>query len=499
MAKRPPKPELHEIATLEKDYDLFSGYLQTMQNPDKVLRLEAAGDISVYDDIGRDAHIASVLRTRALAVVGREWEVLAASDAAADVAIAEFVKQVFLSFPFDASRRALLRGGVLKGYALGEVMWDVSEGDVTIRKILPRAQRRFRFDWSGRPRLLTLANMLDGEVLPEKKFQVFTFGDECDTPYGVGLGRELYWPWWFKKHGIKFWLIFSEKFGSPTPWGKYPNGTPEAEQTKLLEAMAAIQTDGALITPDTMSVELLEAARQGSVDTYEKLCEFMNKECSKSVIGQTATTEGTPGKLGNDKQQGEVRADLVKADADALCEAGNAADGVIRWLVDYNFANVRRYPKMWIRCEEEEDLKTLAERDQILSGLVPVPAKYFRDTYGLPEPQTGDELAKQTSAPTPPAPPLKGAHGGGGAAFAEPAPTVLVDDPVLDPLAQEMLGDWQPLLGPVVDPIRAALEGAATYQEALDRLDALDLDVSALTEALAKATFAARAAGDVNA
>ena len=64
--------ERREIASLARDTEIFQGFMQTLQNPDKVLRLECGGDISVYDDIGRDPRIASVLRTRALAVVGKE-------------------------------------------------------------------------------------------------------------------------------------------------------------------------------------------------------------------------------------------------------------------------------------------------------------------------------------------------------------------------------------------------------------------------------------------
>jgi hypothetical protein len=84
-----------------------------------------------------------------------------------------------------------------------------------------------------------------------------------------------------------------------------------------------------------------------------------------------------------------------------------------------------------------------------------------------------------------------------GATFAEGDP--LVDDPVLDPIAEEMLGDWKPLMAEVVDPVRTALEEASSYEDALARLQGLDLDPRRLTEALAKAAFCARAAGDAGA
>jgi phage gp29-like protein len=65
-------------------------------------------------------------------------------------------------------------------------------------------------------------------------------------------------------------------------------------------------------------------------------------------------------------------------------------------IVDFNFSGVTDYPKVWIRTEEEEDLKPRAERDKILIvdiGL-PVGRKYLYDTYGIPEPEEGEELVK---------------------------------------------------------------------------------------------------------
>ncbi len=402
---KPQKPETNEIATLEKDIDLFSGYLTNLPNPDKVLRLECGGDIRVYDDIGRDARVASVLRTRSLAVIGREWEIVPASDDAQDGRIADYVKQAFLAFPFDLARRAILRGGVLKGYAVSEIMWEVSEGDVWINAMKPRAQRRFVFDMDENLRLLTRDDMIFGQNLTAqypRKFQRFTFGDEPETPYGVGLGRELYWPWWFKKNDIKFWLTFCDKFGGPTSVGKYPSGTSKGDQDKLLDAAAAIQNEAAVIIPEGMSLELLEAARSGSIDTYESLAAFMNDEITISVLGQSGTTQGTPGKLGDEESQENVRLDLVKADADALCEALNPQ--VIRWLVDYNFPGHGRYPKMWIRCDKEENLKAKAERDEILSRLVPIPHRYVYETYGIPAPEKGEAATAPQQGTSGPAP-----------------------------------------------------------------------------------------------
>ncbi|MDP3014557.1 MAG: DUF935 family protein, partial [Candidatus Subteraquimicrobiales bacterium] len=224
-----PKPITDEIAGIEKD--IFRDYLGKIQlNPDKVLKSESWGKgIELYSDLLRDAKVGATLQTRRLAVTGKEWEVIPASDKRQDAKIADYVKEVLKAINLDAYRRSALSGLIL-GFKACEIMWDYSEGDIFISKIIPRASRRFVFDLEGKMRIITMGNMVEGEELPERKFQLFTNPSDDGSPYGDGLGRILYWPVWFKKNAIKFWMIFADKFGSPTAIGKYPPGTTKDEQ-----------------------------------------------------------------------------------------------------------------------------------------------------------------------------------------------------------------------------------------------------------------------------
>ena len=139
-----------------------------------------------------------------------------------------------------------------------------------------------------------------------------------------------------------------------------------------------------------MTIEFLEAARSSSVNTYADLCEFMNRAVAKVVLGQTLTTETSDsGTYGLGRVHNEVRLDIVKADADALCEALNRQ--VVRWICDFNFppSHLKNgYPKIWRRVEPERDLKQLAERDRIILkdlGLgKSVPLSYLAETYNIP-------------------------------------------------------------------------------------------------------------------
>jgi phage gp29-like protein len=395
------KPITNQIMTAQNDITL--NYIgKILLNPDTVLSSQSGGQgIKIYEDMLFEARVFSEMQKRKLAVIGKEWDIEPASDDTQDVKVADFVKEVFKKFSYDTARQALL-SGIITGFKPAEVMWNYSEGDIWIKSLNGGSPRRFAFDLQGNLRLLTWGNMIEGEALPERKFIIFRNPSDNNSPFGDALGRALYWPIWFKKNGIKFWAVFLDKFGQPTPWGKYPSGTDGDSQNKLLDSLKAMQTDQAIITPDNVTVELLEAARSSSVDSYDRWEKFWNDAITFIILGQTATTEGTPGKLGAETERADIRQEIVKADADLLSEPQN--NDLIPWICDYNFPGLKKYPKVWVRTDPEEDLKPLAERDRIIVKEIglPTPKKYFYDTYGIPEPEEGEEIITPPQTPAQP-------------------------------------------------------------------------------------------------
>jgi len=485
------KPAKDEIATASKDIDIFAGWLTRLENPDPTLRTEAAGKgLKLYDEVDRDPHAGSVLQTRYLSVIGKEWEVLPGEQAATRgrpaaetqaQRIADFVYKSLENTNFDQARQELLQA-VLYGFYVAEVMWELRDGHIVPGMIRAKHPRRFSFSMDRELRLLTPQNMIEGDPLPDRKFIQFTYGSS-DNPYGKGLGQKLWWPVWFKKNGIKFWMIFLEKFGMPTAVGKYPPGTPADQQQALLDAIDAIHSETGVKIPDTMAIDLLEATRQGRV-TYETICEYMDKQISKAVLGQTATTEGTPGKLGNEDAQEEVRADILKADADLLCECLN--NSLVRWIVDYNFPGVTAYPKLWVRTEKEHDLKALAERDKTLVTDIGVPVgkRYFYETYAIPEPEEGEEIVTARSGDP------------GVRQFAETAGMRFGQDDV-DNLSARGAIDADGAVSALLEPVLKMIEGAGSFDEIGEMIYEMypALDSHEFQALLARAMFAAGLTG----
>ncbi len=384
-----------EIATAPGP-DIFRGFFGDIKiNPDEILRRESGGKgIDLYDEMERkDPHLYAVLRTRRVFVLSKPTQILPAADDERSKEIADFVRGMIGRIPRWEEQLDYLLDAIGKGFAVAEIIWGRRNGRIVVEAIKSKPQRWFVFDSQNRLRLLTSRSPFSGVELPERKFIVLTYRGRHDNPYGEGEIGRVYWYWWFKKHGLKFWVIFTEKFGQPIAIGKYPSGATAEQRDALFAAIEALQTDLGVTIPETMTVELLEAQRQSSINSYKDLVVFLDRGITKGILGQTLTTEeserGTQA-LGTVHE--EVRQDIGEADARLLECAIN--DQLIRWAVDFNFPGVTEYPRWKILTEPEEDLAELADRDKKLfvDMRVPIGVDYFYDRYKLPRPEAGQVL-----------------------------------------------------------------------------------------------------------
>lgn len=486
MARR---PELREIAAAEGGIGtIASSFAGSLLHPgDPILRARGF-DLQVYRDVLRDDQVKATFQQRRAALVSREWFVEAASDAPRDREAAEAVEANLGRIRFDRICDLMLYG-LFFGWAVGECMWRIADGRVELADVRVRDRARFRFDALRRLLLITRERP-QGIPLPERKFWSYDAGaDHDDEPYGLGLAHWLFWPVFFKRHGLKFWLIFLEKFGSPTVVGKYPQGATEEERERLLEAAAAVASEAAIRVPEGFELTLLEAARAGTA-TYGDLYDRMNAAITKIVLSQTMTTDDGSS-LSQAQVHEHVRDEVTRADADLLMSSFNA--GPVAWLTEWNFPGASP-PRVWRRVEDEPDLLPVAQRDQAIAslGYEPTPER-VRETYG--------EGWERVGAAQPP-PPAEGGQAFGERCarcghvhLAEPQEaTDSIDDAIDAVLARE---GWEPLLAPVIEPVLDLADQAADLADIERRLPELlaRMDTNRLAELLARSRFAARLAG----
>lgn len=487
------RPESLEIATTQDGRDITRGYVSAsllLAPQDTVLQARGAGNYQIYREVLRDTQVASTFSQRRLAVVARPWEVEPGGKRAIDRAAAEHLREQLTRVRWDRSTNGMLYG-VFYGYAVAELLYGVDGGYVTLDAIKVRDRRRFGFDGEMNLRLQTMSQPNPGERVADRKFWHFCTGaDHDDEPYGLGLAHWLYWPVFFKRNGLKFWLIFLEKFGQPTAKGSYPGSATAEEKTRLLNALQAISTDAGVIVPEGMGIELIEAARSGTAD-YTALYDRMDQAISKVVLGHTGSSDATPGRLGGEDNAHDVRQDLVKSDADLVCES--FSHGPARWLTDWNFPGAQ-YPRVFRQIDEGEDLDMRSQVDERLHGMgyEPETIEQINETYG-------GRWKKKVAAVTPPA-------GGAGVPdkaaidFAEAPAAVaaaVAEQLALQTGAEQLAAQWQELLGPRVNELMAFAEESGdlvTFREHL--VEILKGPPSPqVVESLERAGFTARLMG----
>lgn len=489
-AARSARPEL-DTEFANRLLDPFeTAYMGVLRTNDPLLLERGNGGVQLYRDLKRDGKVFDGLQKRQLALIGKAWQVEPVDNkAAAATGDAEKVTAILKACSFDRICSELLEA-LIAGYAVAEIVWTVRDNMVVPRRVVKRAQRRFVYvqqDENSSPvlHLLTRDNMLTGKPVPEKKFIVHRVNPEDDNPYGTGLGLQLYWPVFFKRKGIVAWNKLCDRFGSPTPHGKYPRGSGPKEKSTLADALRAMSSDGYLMTPEGMEIALLESKLSGNVTTQQALCEYMDDWIGAVLTGQEARANSGGAQAAASKERQDVRQDLTQADSDLLSETLN--ETLLAWICEYNgLAPCQVYRQI----KEEADVKAMAEADKIVADmgfeldLDTVRAKY------------GDGWAKKAGPPPgtlPDAKPAAGQERAKPPNFAELEPR-----DALDHLVDDAMADWRPLMAPVAERLQALLDDAAakgeTAQQLLDRLPQLlqELDVGPLQEDLARTGFAAR-------
>jgi phage gp29-like protein len=510
---KPIRPQMGELAPREDPLkplqlrsERASSYLNLLQTDDTVLASRGGiENLRVYKELLRDDQVASTWQQRRLALTSCETIVEPGADDAQSKAAADALKLQLDAMNWDdVTDKALF--AVFYGWGVAEVIWRPDGEMVSFAAVKVRERGRFRFTRDGGLYLWTLAGQW--VEMPERKFWTVSAGsDNHDEPYGIGLAHALYWPVFFKRNDIKFWLTFLERFGQPTAVAKLPKGDLDDQDRvqKAIDTLRLIATEAGVVVPEDTAagpvISLLEAARSGAAD-YEAMHDAMNKAISKIVVGQTMTTDD-----GSSRAQAQVHAgvaqQVMQADSDLLCGSFNA--GPVKWWTEYNFPGATP-PRVYRHTEPPEDLNARAERDGKIKALGYTPKEdYIIETYG-----DGWEKAPE---PPPMPPAMRGAVPGqpprpgqeDDASFGESEQAALqalrlqrrADQESLAEAAAMFAEQYESIMGRQVGAILEAAEASEDPEYLRRRLDELLEEGPPVeqTEALTRAGFFARMMG----
>jgi len=503
----------------------ITGYPGTELDPERlatILRAADQGDAISYLELAetveeRDPHYTGVIGTRRRSVSQIEITVEAGSDDPAHERHADQVREWLKRDELTDEIFDIL-DCIPKGFSFTEILWDTSMGQWEPNRLERRDPRWFRFDRND----LTTPMMLDDhgqeQAMPGGKFIYAQIKAKSGLPLRSGVSRLAMWGWLFKAYTTRDWAIFSQTYGQPLRLGKWGAGASETDKDTLFRAVAGIAGDCAAIIPESMTIEFVETGNVNATgQLYKDRVEFIDRQISKAVLGQTATTDADTGGLGSGKEHREVQEDIERADAKSLAAIINR--DLVRPYIQLNHGPQKHYPRIKIERPEPEDVKALAD---CLGVLVPLGLKVkeseVRDKLNLAEPEAGDLILGQTAETLPnDAPdgqpkeptsilkrfsaPFKRSDGFSGASGALQASTALSGqkiDPSPDDLLAEQVDDQAaPIIQAMIEQLEAMMDAAGSLPELREMWLAAypDLDVSAFAEILAEAMTAAEAGG----
>lgn len=483
----------------------------------QILRAADHGDPVRYLELAetveeRDHHYLGVLSTRRRTVSQIDVTVEAASDTPLDVAMADIVRDWIGRDELSDEMFDIL-DCVGKGFSFTEIIWDTSEGQWQPARLEYRDPRWFRFDRRDLTSPLRLGD--SGEELPLEpgKYIYSRIRAKSGVPLRSGLARLALWGWMFKAFTVRDWSIFVQTYGQPLRLGKWAPGATDADKDTLFRAVANIAGDCGAVIPDTMSIEFIQSgAVSANGELYERRADWIDRQMSKAVLGQTATTDAIAGGHAVGQEHRQVQGDIEKADARAIAAILNR-DLIQPWM-QLEFGPQARYPRLRIARSKKEDIGGLSDA---LGKLVPlglrVEQSVIRDRLGLPDPAENAEiLAAPAPAPTAPDPASILSRVSGeferGFPRARPetalhaeAPSAPRSEPLAPEalLAAEMARQGQPEMDRMLTRIEAMLSAAGSLEEFREMLLAgFDrIDSAGLADRLAEGLIASSLAGRV--
>lgn len=473
-------------------------------------RAAASGDALAYWELAedieeRDLHYAAVLGTRRRQVAQLAVHVEAASDAAEHIRHADLVRDWLKRDVLDAALFDLL-DAVGKGMSIIEIEWESAPDLVAPRALTWRPLRWFELDRTDYETPLLLDGIGRLPLAPHK-FIVHRHPSKSGLTVRSGIARVASWAWMYKAFTQRDWAIFVQNYGMPVRVGRYHPGASDADKEVLWQAVANIAGDCAAIIPQGMEIEFVEAARakQGAAgELYSERADWFDRQVSKLVLGQTATTDAIAGGHAVGKEHREVQGDLERSDAKLI--SATLTRQLVPLIISFNFGPQARYPRLVIGRPDETPIDTVIAALEKLGPLgLTVEASALRDRLGFDDPAPDAELI----GGSPPRSGLsdEGAHAAGhiqkvaqhteadGSVSFGPIIPLPRAGQFVAHMAERVAADAAGALAGLPDDVRAVFDRATSLHDLADRLTALGLEPDQLAEAMSRGMALAHLAG----
>lgn len=492
------EPQTARLASRQRE---FAGHPSRGLTPARLAGiLEAAehGDIIQQHELfmdmeEKDAHLFAEMAKRKRAILTVPWSMVPPRNAsAAEKALAEDVEAMLRDIANFEDVILDVMDGVGHGFANLEIEWARDGKTWLPAKIEHRPQTWFQLDRDTRTELRLRDDSIDGARL--QPFGWISHVHRAKSGYigRAGLSRVLSWPYLYKNYSIRDLAEFLEIYGLPLRIGKYPSGASDKEKSTLLAAVVGLGHNAAGIMPESMMVEIQEAAK-GSEAPFLAMNQWAESSISKAVLGGTLTSQAdgksSTNALGN--VHNEVRHDILEADARQVAATLSAT--LVHYLVALNKGGVdgRRMPRFEFDTSEPEDLALFAEAlPKLAEAGAQIPVNWVSERLKIPLPKEGEAVLGRAAAPAP-------APGSPAINRASLKAEDVPDLTPIDPMAQRLADDAATAMAAMLAKIGELVTQADSLEALRDSLLSAypGLDTGEMTRVMQTAFAAAELSG----
>lgn len=329
-----------------------------------------------------DDEIAQTIETRLDALLAAPFRV-----EPNDTTEAELLNEIIKEWYFEIVSCGL--NALFFGYSVLEAVYEVKpEGHIGIQWIGEKPMQWFEPKSDGR--LIYRQEGLISEKEVDQTFKFFLTRRKAsyEYPYGKALLATLYWLFFFKQNGFKFWAKFLERFGTPILLGKVKSKdtTTNDMNNALLNAHA--QSVLSIDSQDDVQVLGTSGTSGSAGAAFESFNNQLIRQIQKVVLGQTLTS-GNDG--GGSRALGQVhenvRLDKLKSDMRLITPTLQAIVNALCKLNNWGTYEVTlgEKPKPLNKDQAERD----AHLKNAGANLTP---QYFQREYGLQDGDIGESV-----------------------------------------------------------------------------------------------------------
>jgi hypothetical protein len=218
-------------------------------------------------------------------------------------------------------------------------------------------------------RCLTFNRMFEGVELPQRKFIVSRYWvSHNGDPYGAALGRILYPLVKFRRRAIESYVLYGDRYATPTAVAKAPLSASTRELDTLYGHLSNLSQETAMILPEGYELEFVVPS--GSPEVFKNLIEYIDKEISLVICGEDEAGQAEAGSRASSQVANTIR--VVRASEISEMLSQTLTQTLVRWIVDLNFGTDVAAPVLTREFRIEESPLTMPDVSlMIQSGYTP--------------------------------------------------------------------------------------------------------------------------------